>query len=666
LKQEETKICPYCGEEIKAIAIKCKHCGSMLTDSGVPTGDITPETQVKLALANKYEIIEEIGRGGMASVYKAIQKNLNRTVALKVIHQNLIHDKEFLERFHREAQVSASLNHPNLVTIFDEGQERGVHYMAMEYLDGQDLHRMIREKGRLEVEETIKIIPPIAEALDYAHTKGLIHRDIKSSNIIVTKEGRPVLTDFGIAHAATGTKLTQTGTVIGTPEYMSPEQAEGKEVDGRSDLYSLGVVMYECLTGNLPFKGDNPMTTIYKILNDQLTPPTKVNSSIPGWLSSISTKILSRNIDERFQKGSELSSALRKKEGIKVAQKAPLVKEDDKKTRKLKIKDAIDESNKRSTKTKIEKESKQKIRHYGLISIIIILLMVLGYMLNEKGVFSIGDDRIGGGNWDELTDTKKKTVEILLNVADDLYLQGNLVTPKLVNACEKYQEVLKYHYTNKYARDKINVIGSGIVSIIKQKIQDGQFEEAESKILSALYYFPNNTELNRIQDQVKIDKLVREARELISNDTKRAYSLCESIRELDPNNNEVNIILNDIKANYITKGDQHFNSRQWQSAKTNYERVIEFFGTNDYVQNRIAECNNQIRIVSRVSIPNLIGMLLLNARNQLQGTGLSVGEVSFIVTSAQNRGRVINQNPKSGRVNRGTPINLIVGGKVEL
>ena len=308
----DTKLCPYCGEEIKAIAIKCKICGSMLTPTGTDQ-PVSSITLVKQALASKYEIIEEIGKGGMATVYRALQKNLHREVALKVIHQNLIHDSEFVARFHREAQVCASLSHPNIVTVYDEGEINGVHFMAMELLSGTDLHRLIHQKGRLEAEEAIRYIAPIAQALDHAHSKGLIHRDVKSSNIIITRDGRSVLTDFGIAHAAAGTKLTQTGTIIGTPEYMSPEQAEGKPLDHRSDIYSLGIVLYECLSGKVPFKGDNPLTTIHKIIYDQPEPLSRI-SGIPQWIEQIVTQCLEKDVTKRMQSGVLLSDRLKTRE----------------------------------------------------------------------------------------------------------------------------------------------------------------------------------------------------------------------------------------------------------------------------------------------------------------------------------------------------------------
>jgi len=316
---EATKRCPYCHEEILEAARKCKHCGEWLEDppetstTGTGTGTLStnPETLVRDAMAAEYDIEKELGRGGMAIVYKAVQENLGREVALKVLPQGMTHDRKMLERFHREAQSAAQLNHPHIVTIFDEGEINGVHYMAMEYLEGRDLHEIVQEKGPVPPQQAVSLIAPMAEALGYAHNEGTVHRDVKSSNVMVTDVGRPVLMDFGIAYAGSDARLTQTGTVLGTPEYMSPEQARGNDVDARGDLYSLGVVLYEALTGQLPHTGGHPMSVVYKVLHESYTPPRQIRDEIPDWLEQIVAKLLKKEPEDRYQTGEAVAEALR-------------------------------------------------------------------------------------------------------------------------------------------------------------------------------------------------------------------------------------------------------------------------------------------------------------------------------------------------------------------
>ena len=312
------KRCPYCHGMVPAAARKCKHCGEWLEDpptTSAGTGSFAnPETIVRDAMASQYDIEKELGRGGMAIVYKAVQESLGRPVALKVLPQGLTHDQKLLERFHREARSAAMLNHPHIVTIFDEGEINGVHYMAMEYLTGRDLHEILQEGGPLPPDEAVALIAPVAEALGYAHTRDTVHRDVKSSNVMVTDVGRPVLMDFGIAYASSESRLTQTGTVLGTPEYMSPEQARGNEVDPRSDLYSLGVVLYETVTGTLPHTGGHPMSVVYKVLHESYAPPSNHNPDCPDWLEQIIAKLLMKDADNRYQTGQEVADALKSKD----------------------------------------------------------------------------------------------------------------------------------------------------------------------------------------------------------------------------------------------------------------------------------------------------------------------------------------------------------------
>lgn len=257
-----------------------------------------------------YQIVEEIGRGGMGTVYRAYQASLNRWVALKVLAQSLSQDEEFFKRFKQEALATAALDHPNIVHVYDAGEEQGMHYIAMEYIGGGNLSARLKERGPMSPVEAVSIAAQIAMALDFAHRNKIVHRDVKPSNILLDTEGRAVLSDLGIAHALEGTRLTQTGATMGTPEYMSPEQAQGKPLDGRADLYSLGVVLFEMLTGRVPFQADSPLATMYKQIHEPVPDLRKLNSKISGKLAAVLKRVLAKDPAQRFVTGQQMANDL--------------------------------------------------------------------------------------------------------------------------------------------------------------------------------------------------------------------------------------------------------------------------------------------------------------------------------------------------------------------
>lgn len=262
----------------------------------------------------RYHILEQLGEGGMAVVYKAFDTRLERNVAVKVILPGKEHSEKFLKRFEREAKSLAQLSHPNIVKVVDYGEQDGLPYLVMEYLPGGTLKKKLTGKS-ISWQQAIKLLIPIARALDYAHQHKIVHRDIKPSNILITDSGEPMLSDFGISkmlEAEETMDLTGTGVGVGTPEYMSPEQAQGKSVDIRSDIYSLGVVLYEMVTGRRPYQADTPMAVVWKLASEPLPRPKQFMTELPDALDGILIKMLAKQAEQRYQGLGELIPSLEK------------------------------------------------------------------------------------------------------------------------------------------------------------------------------------------------------------------------------------------------------------------------------------------------------------------------------------------------------------------
>jgi predicted Ser/Thr protein kinase len=261
----------------------------------------------------KYEILEELGRGSFGVVYKGRDTSLDRLVALKVLHPQLAVDPSFVQRFYQEARAAASLDHAHIVTVYEVGEEAGQYYLAMAYLPGRTLDKWL-DDGPLSVEQAVAFTQQIAGALDAIHDRGLVHRDVKPANIMVDDRGGATLLDFGIVRAAEGTRMTASMAVLGTPEYMAPEQAqadEAGEIDRRADVYALGVVAYEMLVGRAPFTGTSATSILYKHVHEPPPAPTTLNPALPPVLAPVLLKALAKRRDARFQRASDLATELR-------------------------------------------------------------------------------------------------------------------------------------------------------------------------------------------------------------------------------------------------------------------------------------------------------------------------------------------------------------------
>lgn len=364
--------CPKCQYNNPDDTLFCGKCGTRFPspeEAEVTETMESPKEELTTGstFADRYQIIEELGKGGMGRVYKAHDTRIKEKIALKLIKPEIARNKKAIERFSNELKLARKIRHKNICQMFDLGEEKGTHFITMEFIPGEDLKSMIRMSGRLAAGTTISIGKQVCEGLAEAHKSGVVHRDLKPSNIMIDKEGNVRIMDFGIARSLESKGITGAGVMIGTPEYMSPEQVEGKEVDQRSDIYSLGVILYEMVTGQVPFEGDTPFTIGVKHKSEIPKNPKELNAQIPDDLSHLILKCLEKDKENRFQSAVEVRSEL-----IRIEESIPTAEMAFPRRRAI---------TSREISERINKMKWKKYILYGAVAILVVFIIVAGLSL---------------------------------------------------------------------------------------------------------------------------------------------------------------------------------------------------------------------------------------------------------------------------------------------
>ena len=482
-------------------------------------------------IGSRYEILEKIGNGGMATVYKAKCHVLNRYVAVKVLKEEFTTDEEFIRRFNIEAQSAAGITHPNIVSVYDVGHEDGIYYIVMELVQGKTLKQIINEDGVLSWKWSINIAIQIASALEVAHKNNIIHRDIKPHNIIITEDGVAKVTDFGIAKAVSNSTITAFGTTIGSVHYFSPEHARGGFTDAKSDLYSLGVVMYEMLTGRVPFDADTPVSIALKHMQEKLVEPVKLNPSIPFAINQIIVKAMQKEPNMRYQSATEmlkdLSMSLKNPEGEFVTKGS----EGYSNTQRLNIiTDKVLEDNENKTKKSRKKEGKIKefftkypkmkivLSVIALIIIFIATLFITKAIIDAGTVKNVDIPELVGLTEDEVIE-KLKGTKFTYEIISEEY-SNEVEIGKVISQDPAYRK----NYTIKENSKISLIVSKGIETVIVPKVVGMTYEEAVEELAKVnLKAEKIEEKSDKVQEGYVIKQDIEENTEVNALDTIKLY-----------------------------------------------------------------------------------------------------------------------------------------------
>ena len=482
-------------------------------------------------IASRYEIIEKIGNGGMATVYKAKCHVLNRFVAIKVLKEEFTTDEEFIRRFNVEAQSAAGLTHPNIVSIYDVGHEDGIYFIVMELIQGKTLKQIINEEGKLPWKWSVNIAIQIASALEAAHRNNIIHRDIKPHNIIITEDGVAKVTDFGIAKAVSNSTITAFGTTIGSVHYFSPEHARGGFTDAKSDLYSLGVVMYEMLTGRVPFDADTPVSIALKHMQEKPVEPIRINPDIPLAVNNIIMKAMQKEPSARYSSATEmlkdLSMALKKPEGNFVSQdtmdlgKTQVIGtitnemlQDDKEKEK--------HANKKQNKLKefFVKYPKMKILLLVIIFILVFVITVLitKFAINAGTIKDVEIPELVGLTEEEVIQ-KLKNTKFTYEITGEDY-SSEIESGRVITQDPAYRKTVKIKENSKI----VLTLSKGTEKTMVPKVVGMSIEEAEKELTAAKLKIEKIEEKSdKIQEGFVIRQEAEANTEVNAGDTVKVY-----------------------------------------------------------------------------------------------------------------------------------------------